>query len=363
MIPAQSKDITADWLNEVLRESGFLKDSKIESITHTPMAIGKGFMSDMARITLKYDRKAPHLPKTIIAKMPTTFESALAVARLFKTYEREIRFYSEIAPESPLRTPSLIYCDFDSAAERYCLLIEDCSRYAQVDQIVGLNKEQMEQVTRVLADFHAYWWDHEKLDSLTWIPRPDGPEALALIDTFRGCWDVSIQIKEFVEALPEGGREAGLKVYENFHLLIEKAPKNHLTISHFDFRVDNLFFDPDNRENPIIIFDWGAAVIHRGVIDLSYFLGGSLEIDLRRQIEREIVSLYHERLLEKGVSGYSFDECWQDYMMGTLIYAYIPVLAFASLDTSDERAKILGPLVTTRHFATIVDNNATSVFP
>ena len=163
-------------------------------------------------------------------------------------------------------------------------------------------------------------------------------------------------------ALPEGGREGGLKIYDNFTWIIENAPKNHLTISHFDFRVDNLFFDVKNADNPVIMFDWGSAVIHRGVIDLSYFLGGSLTIDLRRKIEREIVKLYYERLLEKGVSGYSFDECWQDYLMGTLIYAYIPVLAYASLDRSDERAQRLAPLLTERHFTTIVDNDATSLY-
>ena len=34
MIPARSIDITADWLNEVLHTSGFLRDANIESITH-----------------------------------------------------------------------------------------------------------------------------------------------------------------------------------------------------------------------------------------------------------------------------------------------------------------------------------------
>jgi hypothetical protein len=49
--------------------------------------------------------------------------------------------------------------------------------------------------------------------------------------------------------------------------------------------------------------------------------------------------------------------------MGTVLYAYLPVLAFSSLDMSDERAKELGKLLINRHFATIVDNNSTSIFP
>lgn len=66
--------------------------------------------------------------------------------------------------------------------------------------------------------------------------------------------------------------------------------------------------------------------------------------------------------MDNGITGYNFEDCWYDYLQGTLIFAYIPVLAFASLDTSDERGQTLAKLLTNRHFATIVDNDATSVF-
>ena len=363
MIPASSKEITSDWLNDVLHASGFLEDINIESIKHEPWGVGVGFVSDMARITLRYDRDAPRLPKTMIAKLPTPFESAHEIAMLFNIYEREIRFYSEVARQSPIRTPGLIYWDLDSELKRYILILEDCSRYTQIDQIKGLDYEQTKQVALTMADFHARWWESEELHSFPWIPGNKGPEAMALIDTYRGCWDFSIQSEEFVAALPEGGREAGLKIYEHLPWLIESQQDNHLTIAHFDCRVDNMFFDFENKEDPVIVFDWQTINIARGVIDLSYLLGGSVTIDLRREIEEAIVKLYHQRLLEKGVSGYSYDECWNDYLMGTLIYAYIPVLGFARLDISNERAKELGLALIERHFTTIVDNDATSIFP
>ena len=245
----------------------------------------------------------------------------------------------------------------------YFLCLEDCSCYQQVDQLQGLSHEQARQVARMLADFHAYWWDRENLLSFPWMPTNKGPIAWTLVDAFRGYWDVSIQIPEFVAALPEGGYEAGTKLRESYQWLIESGPDDHLTISHFDFRVDNLFFDTGDAEKPVIVYDWQASNINRGVIDLSYLLGGSLTIELRRKIEQDIVRLYHDRLLEKGVSGYSWDDCWEDYRKGTLIYAYIPVLAYATLDRSSERAQQLAPLLTRRHFAAIVDNDATSIFP
>jgi hypothetical protein len=363
MIPASLKDITADWLNDVLHSSRYLEDVNIESIEQETMAVGEGFVSDMARITLKYDRDAPHLPKTIIAKFPVSFESANAVAMLFRLYEREVRFYSEVAKKSPIRTPGLVYCDMDLESNRFALLLEDCACYQQVDQIKGLDYETTKRVALMLADFHAHWWDTEELESLTWMPGPGSPEAMALVDTYVGGWDFSVQSELFTSALPEGGREAGEKIRKQYPLLMENAASDKLTITHFDFRVDNLFFDFENRENPVIVFDWGSASKYRGVIDLSYFLGGSITVDLRRQIEKEIIKIYHQRLLENGVSGYSYDECWEDYLMGTILYAYLPVLAFSSLDMSDERAKELGKLIINRHFATIVDNNSTSIFP
>jgi len=363
MIPATSKDISADLLNEVLHSSGFLTGASITALQHEPWGIGEGFVSDMARLTATYDRRAPHLPKTMIAKLPTPYESARAVALQFNIYEREIRFYTEVAPHSPMRTPGLIYADVDSENQRYVLIMEDCSGYTQVDQITGLDKDETELVALKLADFHARWWDAEDLFSFSWMPKPRGPEAMALIDTSRVCWDVAVQIEDFVNALPEGAWEAGLKIYEHFPWLIESVPDNHLTITHLDFRVDNMFFDWATSDDPLIVFDWGGVSISRGVMDLAYLLGGSVATDVRRSVEKNTVRLYYERLLERGVSGYSFDECWNDYRKGLLFFTFIGVLAVASLDMSDPRGTELLRVAIPRYFASIIDNNATSVLP
>ena len=363
MIPARSKDIGADWLNEVLHSSGFLTDASVTALQHEPWGVGEGFVSDMARLTVTYDREAPQLPKTMIAKLPTSYESARAVALQFNLYEKEIRFYTEMAPRSPIRTPGLIYGEVDSENQEYVLIMEDCSCYEQVDQVTGLNNDQTKLVALKLADFHARWWDAEDLFSFSWIPRPRGPEAVALIDTYRVCWDVSAQIEDFGKALPQGGWEVGLKIHEHFPWLIESVPDNHLTINHLDFRVDNMFFDWATADDPLIVFDWGGVSVSRGVMDLAYLLGGSVATDLRRAVEKDVLRLYYQRLLERGVSGYSFDECRTDYLKGLLFFTFIGVLAVASLDMSDPRGTELLRVAIPRYFTTILDNDATSVLP
>lgn len=363
MIPTRSKDISAAWISEVLNSSGFLTGTNIIALQHEPWGIGEGFTSDMARLTVTYDRKALQLPKTIIAKLPTPYEAARAAVKPFNIYEREIRFYAEVAPQSPMRTPGFVYGDVDSENERYILLIEDCSCYEQVDQIKGLSSEQTKLVTLKLADFHARWWDAPDLFSFPWIARPRGPEAMALINTFRFCWDACTHIDGFTKILPEGGWDAGLKIYEYYPWLIQSVPDEYLTISHFDFRVDNMFFDWNTPDDPLIVFDWGGSSINRGVGDLAYMIGGSLTTDLRREVEQDIVRLYHDRLIERGVSGYTFDECWFDYLKGLLLFTFIGVLAVASLDMSDPRGTELLRVAIPRYFTSIVDNDATSVLP
>ncbi|MCP6719018.1 MAG: ecdysteroid 22-kinase family protein [Patescibacteria group bacterium] len=75
--------------------------------------------------------------------MPTSFRTTLTVALQYNVYEKEIRFYTEVSPKSPIRVPSLIYSDYDSDARKYILILEDCSCYKMVDQIEGLNYEQL----------------------------------------------------------------------------------------------------------------------------------------------------------------------------------------------------------------------------
>ncbi len=362
MLPGSIKDITAEWLNGALHANGFLNmDTHITSIELKPMAVGEGFQSDMARIVPHYNRANTTLPQSMVAKLPTSYEPANYVAMLFNTYEREIRFYKELAARSPVRTPGLILGEFDAEAKRYVLILEDCARCAQVDQIKGLTEAQLQQVVLKIADFHAHWWDSPDLKSIAWMPGPRSQAAYALVGFYQSCWDIAVNAPEFIAALPQGGKESGLKIYEYYQWMVhDAAPDSNLTITHFDFRGDNLFFDEANKADPVIVFDWQASSIYRGPLDIGYLIGGSVAPELRRKVEKKMLNLYYRRILEKGVKNYTFEDCLYDYLGGLMVYAYIPVLAYSRLDTSSERGKELARILTQRHFSAIVDHDAAS---
>ena len=363
MIPKRTKRITAEWLNEVLHDSGYLKDFNIESISREPWGVGEGFVSDMARLTITYDKESSELPKTMIVKMPTTFRTALAIALQYNIYEKEIRFYSEVAPKSPVRVPGLIYSDYNSEDKKYILILEDCSCYNMVDQIEGLNYEQTKLAINSLVDFQARWWDAPDLFSFDWMPKPRDETSIALIDTFRNSWDLAVKSEEFLNDLPKGAREVGDKIYKHYPWLVKDIPDENLTIVHFDYRADNMFFDSENSENPIITFDWGSPNVGGGVVDVAYLLAGSLKIDLRRKIEKEMINLYLKRLEEKGITGVDFDYMWNFYLRSLMVYAWLPPVGFTQLDRSDPRAIKLFTAYNNRLFGAMIDNDATSVLP
>ncbi len=145
---------------------------------------------------------------------------------------------------------------------------------------------------------------------------------------------------------------------------MENVPDDNMTLTHFDYRADNIFFDSENSENPIITFDWANIVITGGGLDVGYLLGGSITVDLRRQIEKEMVKLYMKLIEESGITiGLDFDELWKDYLKALLFNAWPYPLGFSQLDRSNPRAVKLFEEMGKRYYSAIIDNDATSILP
>ena len=50
-----------------------------------------------------------------------------------------------------------------------------------------------------------------------------------------------------------------------------------------------------------------------GVSDIAFNITTQCYPQYRAEIEKLLVKCYHVRLLEKGVQGYSWTQCWEDY--------------------------------------------------
>ena len=255
-LPATTKEISIEWLNEVLHENGFLGNNNIASLKHEVIGVGEGYTGDIARIHLTYDNDSQQLPVLLVAKLPTSYESARSVGLRLGIYAREIQFYKEIAPSSPIRIPYCYFGDIDSANDKYVLLLEDCSKYSQPDiELKGINYERAQALTLTIADLHARWWDDAKLTSFSTLQQPNEWLKDDDIIGFNQTWEMCSATEDFKNSLSEDGFEASRVLCEKFHLLQEIIPQNKLTIIHSDLRADNVFIDDNDSKQPVIVYD------------------------------------------------------------------------------------------------------------
>jgi len=362
-IPPSPDAITAPWLTEVLRRAGALDpDSSVISFVGEPVGAGVGVMGVLVRATLTYSgAPGPHAPASVIVKLPSPFEENRAQGVSLGMYEAEVRFLNELAAHTPVRVPRVYLAEIVSGTAEFAIVMEDLGHLEIGDQIVGLPVPQAAAAVRALADVHAAWWGKVQVPELEWIPSVVHPRIQGLAAMWPDIW-VGFNAK-FGYVLPAGAFEVGEQVKTRYWCLMEALGAMTWTLVHQDFRVDNLFFDDLDTDSPVVIIDWQGLGRGPAVYDLAYFLGGSLTVEDRRANEHDIVQAYHQRLVQRGVSGYSFDELWRGYRMGMLSGLSTAVLVGATFDLANERGKALVEVLGSRHFAAAVDLGALELLP
>ena len=132
------------------------------------------------------------------------------------------------------------------------------------------------------------------------------------------------------------------------------------TVTHGDYRLDNMMFGTPAGGHPLAIVDWQTVGHGPAAADLSYFLGASLLVDDRRAHERDLVAHYHADVVRRGVRGWSLDECWEDYRLYTFAGVVMAVVA-SMIVTQTERGDEMFVAMATRHLRHAMDLDAASL--
>jgi aminoglycoside phosphotransferase (APT) family kinase protein len=124
---------------------------------------------------------------------------------------------------------------------------------------------------------------------------------------------------------------------------------------HGDYRLDNLLFGKRTAAGvEVAAVDWQTLDIGLPGRDLAYFLGNSLLVEDRRSHECDLVRAYFDALIRYGVTGYTFEECFDDYRYGQFQGLMITVLAAVGL-THTERGDAMFMAMSSRACAAIRD--------
>jgi len=127
-LPAGPTELTADWLTGALRETGVISDASVTGLDYEIIGEGVGVLGQLARFNLTYDKPEDGAPNSLVGKFPAATQENRDLANLFRFYEREVRFYEQIADEVELRTPRRYYSHFDDETNDFMLLMEDLGR-------------------------------------------------------------------------------------------------------------------------------------------------------------------------------------------------------------------------------------------
>jgi thiamine kinase-like enzyme len=240
--------------------------------------------------------------------------------------------------------------------------MEDLAPARVGDQVVGCSKAQSELAIRELAKFHAAWWESPRLADLDWVWAFNNPvRSQAAVVGYANAWEPFKQL--WANKVPPAVLELGEKFPAAIPKLLDRLAAAPVTISHGDYRLDNLFFATPEGGDPLAVVDWQVMTIGNGLFDLAYFMSSAVPPADRRANETHLLHMYHDILLEGGVENYGFDQCLLDYRTGILFCWQYAVIILGSLDTANERGLALFNDVLDRFVSAIVDLDAIELLP
>ena len=303
--------LTPSWLTTALTDSGVLDGARVVNATFQP--IGTGQMCDCVRLDIRYDRPTD-APSTIVAKLPAADETSRATAKALRSYENEVRFYQQLAPELPIRTPTTYYADIDVESASFVLLLEDLAPAQQGDQLRGCSPGQAQIALQELVKLHASRRGDQTLADIEWLHRDKATNQRFLATLLPGLWEGFRD--RYATDLSDDVIQAGTVLFSEIegYLMADPGPS---TVVHGDYRLDNLLFDPTPGGIPVAVVDWQMCTDGPGMNDVAYFIGAGLGVDERRSAEADLVDGYHAALTAAGVTDYALDQCWHEYRRGT----------------------------------------------
>jgi len=292
-------------LTDLLRDSEVTGGATVLDVARH--AVGNGQVASCVELVLTVDGADD--PVALVAKGPSDDPVSLGTAAALGLYEREVRFYADVAKTVTIRTPACHHAAYDPATGRFLLLLESLTPAAVADQFEGLSLERTQLALGELAGLHAPHWGTTSV----------GPAIPRATDDADGAGVAELLPALFDEFLTRFGDAVSPPARDVVEWLRPRLPAYYAgnggptTVQHGDFRTENLLFDGHGGEVPMATVDWQMVALGAGALDVAYLLTTSLDVEDRRRHERDLLALYHDRLCSLGVAGYDANALFEDY--------------------------------------------------
>lgn len=287
-----------------------------------PSRIGEGMIGANYRVILSGGSSAA--PASVVVKLPSPGEESRAAGIAHRTYEREAKFYMQLADTVDVRRPRCHWVEFDESSHDFVLVLEDLAPAEPGNQITGCSVEQARLAVVELAALHGPRWGDPTLYDVDWLQRrtarADGEMLQAayqhLLTPFLATYAKYLSKDQHDLAVTFGSRLADWI----------DGRSEVLTLGHGDYRLDNLLFGTAAGGPPVAVVDWQTPNHGPGVVDVSYFMGAAVMPDVRRSIEADLVGEYASALGRYGID-IDRSAVWRDYAHASFAGLVMAVVA------------------------------------
>lgn len=308
-IPLAPSDVTPAWLTAALRQGG-PSESGLDSVDVTSVTTShvQSLTSTMHRLHIEYAHEVPQYPPTLIWKQSSIDPAIRAAFGHFRGsgYEREVRFYREVAPRIATRVPRCYLAQYDEATDEHVLLLEDLApTHRAGDLLHGMRVEDAAAALRELALLHCADWGVGQVVAPATFEAAHAffleclAEARPFLAEVAGA-DTVVVLDAFADMLiPWGVR------------LNERPP----TLLHADTHPANMMFPTGGGDDRVALVDWQGWRSGPAMRDVGRCLVLMLSAEDRRRAERDLVAGYCEVLRVNGVE-YPEATAFADYRIG-----------------------------------------------
>ena len=319
-----------------------------------PSRIGDGLVG----MNLRYSLTGRGVPASVVVKLASEDPTSRATGMALRNYEREVKFYNEIASTVEVRAPKCHFAEWHAEAGDFVIVLEDMAPAEQGNQITGCDIGRARTAVAELARLHGPRWNDPTLWDVDWLQRRTESDGAAQL---KGIYQMVKPgfLATFAESLERTAGDAGPALIDRLEQSLDgyvAAKDEPFTVTHGDYRLDNMLFASAAGGVACAVVDWQTPGHGNGIADLAYFIGAGLLPEDRRHHEWDLVDLY-----VAGVESYGhrLDREWvrTHYRREALSGVVMAVVASQIVQRTD-RGDLMFEAMATRHALQALDHGS-----
>jgi hypothetical protein len=340
-------DLTAEWLTTAIG-AGTVTEFTFERI-------GTGQMSECYRVALTYAHGQDG-PVSVVLKVAAADPSSRQTGLAMGLYEREVLFYTHIAPGLNGPVAPCHHSAYDPSTGVFDLLLGDATPATVGDEIRGATAQQAMLALTQLGRVHGRLLGDQALEGAEWINR-ESPVNQGLISAlYTGYLD-----RYRVQVAPEHRAvcEALVATFDAY--MAEEADSGRPRgLVHGDYRLDNMLFGEPGADRPLTVVDWQTVTMGPAFTDVAYFLGCALPVAQRREHYDELLRAYHDALGPDA--GVTLDDVREGVRRQSFFGVLMAIVSPMLVERTDRGDEMFMAMME-RHAQHVLDTDALAVLP